>query len=63
MTAHNATRGLVSGTPGIIQRARGVLPRTRESVCEMSVKLKIENAVATVTLDRPEKMNALSEDM
>ena len=29
----------------------------------MSVKLKIENAVATVTLDRPEKMNALSEDM
>jgi 2-(1,2-epoxy-1,2-dihydrophenyl)acetyl-CoA isomerase len=29
----------------------------------MSVKLKIEKAVATVTLDRPEKMNALSEDM
>ena len=29
----------------------------------MNVKLEIENGLATVTLDRPDKMNALSEDM
>jgi len=29
----------------------------------MNVKLNIENGLATVTLDRAEKMNALSEDM
>ena len=29
----------------------------------MNVSVKTENAIATVTLDRPDKMNALSEDM
>ena len=29
----------------------------------MNVKLAVENGIATVTLDRPEKMNALSEEM
>lgn len=29
----------------------------------MNVKLSIDNKIATVTLDRPEKMNALSEEM
>jgi 2-(1,2-epoxy-1,2-dihydrophenyl)acetyl-CoA isomerase len=29
----------------------------------MSVKLSIDDRIATVTLDRPEKMNALSEEM